>query len=70
MEVTAGNGFDVLLPERNCPTLLATYVTADHGLSGVFTVMASHNPSEYNGVKLILSDGVLALLDVIDAVAE
>ncbi|WP_367996162.1 phosphoglucomutase/phosphomannomutase family protein [Haloferax volcanii] len=69
-EVVAGNGFDVLLPERDCPTPLVAYAIADRGLSGALMVTASHNPPEYNGVKFIPSDGAPALPDVTDAVAE
>ncbi|AFK17941.1 phosphoglucomutase/phosphomannomutase family protein [Haloferax mediterranei ATCC 33500] len=69
-EVVAGNGFDVLLPERDCPTPLVAYAIADRGLSGALMVTASHNPPEYNGVKFIPSDGAPALPEVTDAVAE
>ncbi|SEK93786.1 phosphoglucomutase/phosphomannomutase family protein [Haloferax larsenii] len=69
-EVLAGNGFDVLLPERDCPTPLVAYAIVDRGLSGALMVTASHNPPEYNGVKFIPSDGAPALPEVTDAVAE
>ncbi|WP_411965091.1 phosphoglucomutase/phosphomannomutase family protein [Haloferax sp. YSMS24] len=68
-EVVAGNGFDVLMPERDCPTPLVAYAIADRGLSGALMVTASHNPPEYNGVKFIPSDGAPALPEVTDAVA-
>ena len=68
--VLAGNGFDVLLPERDCPTPLVAYAVVDRGLSGALMVTASHNPPEYNGVKFIPSDGAPALPDVTDAIAD
>ncbi|WP_144904991.1 phosphoglucomutase/phosphomannomutase family protein [Halobellus captivus] len=68
-EVLAGNGFDVLLPERDCPTPLVAYAIVDRGLSGALMITASHNPPEYNGVKFIPSDGAPALPEVTDAVA-
>ncbi|RLM56606.1 phosphoglucomutase/phosphomannomutase family protein [Halobellus sp. Atlit-31R] len=68
-EVLAGNGFDVLLPERDCPTPLVAYAIVDRGLSGALMVTASHNPPEYNGVKFIPADGAPALPEVTDAVA-
>ena len=68
--VLAGNGFDVLLPERDCPTPLVAYAVADRGLSGALMVPASHNPPEYNGVKFIPADGAPALPEVTDAIAE
>jgi len=68
--VLAGNGFDVLLPERDCPTPLVAYAVVDRGLSGALMVTASHNPPEYNGVKFIPADGAPALPEVTDAIAE
>ncbi|WP_256546029.1 phosphoglucomutase/phosphomannomutase family protein [Halobellus inordinatus] len=67
--VLAGNGFDVLLPERDRPTPLVAYAIVDRGLSGALMVTASHNPPEYNGVKFIPDDGAPALPEVTDAVA-
>ena len=69
-DVLSGNGFDVLLPERDCPTPLVAYAVVDRGLSGALMVTASHNPPEYNGVKFIPSDGAPALPDVTDAIAD
>jgi len=67
--VLAGNGFDVLLPERDCPTPLVAYAIVDRGLAGALMVTASHNPPEYNGVKFIPESGAPALPAVTDAVA-
>ncbi|WP_435183845.1 phosphoglucomutase/phosphomannomutase family protein [Halobellus sp. EA9] len=69
-DVLTGNGFDVLIPERDCPTPLVAYGIADRGLSGALMITASHNPPEYNGVKFIPADGAPALPAVTDAVAE
>ncbi|UVE51358.1 phosphoglucomutase/phosphomannomutase family protein [Haloferax larsenii] len=69
-EVLAGNGFDVLLPERDCPTPLVAYAIVERGLSGALMVTASHNPPEYNGVKFIPADGAPALPEITDAVAD
>jgi phosphomannomutase len=69
-EVLSGNGFDVLLPDRDRPTPLVAYAIADRGLSGALMVTASHNPSEYNGVKFIPSDGAPALPEVTEAIEE
>ncbi|OYR67576.1 phosphoglucomutase, partial [Halorubrum sp. E3] len=33
-EVLAGNGFDVLLPERDAPTPVIAYAIVDRGLAG------------------------------------
>ncbi|GAA0517311.1 phosphoglucomutase, alpha-D-glucose phosphate-specific [Halorubrum aquaticum] len=73
-EVLSGNGFDVLLPERDVPTPLIAYGIVAEGLAGACMVTASHNPPEYNGVKFIPSDGAPALPavteDVVSRLAE
>ncbi|WP_435096538.1 phosphoglucomutase/phosphomannomutase family protein [Halorubrum sp. N11] len=73
-EVFAGNGFDVLLPERDAPTPVIAYAIVNRGLAGACMVTASHNPPEYNGVKFIPSDGAPALPDatedIVDRLAE
>ncbi|MFC5133660.1 MULTISPECIES: phosphoglucomutase/phosphomannomutase family protein [Haloferacaceae] len=69
-EVLSGNGFDVLLPERDVPTPLIAYGIVDEGLAGACMVTASHNPPEYNGVKFIPSDGAPALPDVTEDVVS
>jgi alpha-D-glucose phosphate-specific phosphoglucomutase len=69
-DVFTGNGFDVLLPKRDCPTPLVAYAIVDRGLSGALMITASHNPPEYNGVKFIPADGAPALPEVTDAVAD
>ncbi|MFB6122101.1 MAG: phosphoglucomutase/phosphomannomutase family protein [Haloferacaceae archaeon] len=69
-EVLAGNGFDVRLSERDCPTPLVAWAIVDRGLSGAMMVTASHNPPEYNGVKFIPDDGAPALPEVTDAVED
>ena len=68
-DVLTGNGFDVLLPQRDCPTPLVAHAIVDRGLAGALMITASHNPPEYNGVKFIPSDGAPALPGVTDAVA-
>ena len=60
-EVLAGNGFDVLLPERDVPTPIIAHAIVNRDLAGACMVTASHNPPEYNGVKFIPSDGAPAL---------
>ncbi|WP_224448082.1 phosphoglucomutase/phosphomannomutase family protein [Haloprofundus salilacus] len=69
-EVLADNGFDVLLPERDCPTPVLAWNIVSRGLSGALMVTASHNPPEYNGVKFIPDDGAPALPEVTTAVEE
>jgi len=66
--VLCANGFDVLLPGRDCPTPVVAYGVVNHGLAGACMVTASHNPPEYNGVKFIPADGAPAAPAVTDAV--
>ena len=68
--VLADNGFDVLLPQRDCPTPVVAWAIVDRGLAGALMVTASHNPPEYNGVKFIPGDGAPALPEVTDAIEE
>jgi phosphomannomutase len=67
-EVLSGNGFDVVLPERDCPTPVVAYNIVDRGCSGALMLTASHNPPEYNGVKFIPSDGAPALPEVTERI--
>jgi phosphomannomutase len=67
-EIVSGNGFDVILPERDCPTPVAAYAIVDRGCSGALMLTASHNPPEYNGVKFIPSDGAPALPEVTERI--
>ncbi|MFB6111172.1 MAG: phosphoglucomutase/phosphomannomutase family protein [Halobacteriaceae archaeon] len=64
--VLAANGFDVLLPERDCPTPVLAYAITDRNLVGGLMITASHNPPEYNGVKYIPPDAAPALPAVTD----
>ncbi|QDX40140.1 phosphoglucomutase/phosphomannomutase family protein [Salarchaeum sp. JOR-1] len=66
--VLAANGFDVLLPERDCPTPLVAHAIVERDLAGAVVITASHNPPEYNGVKFIPADGAPALPEVTEAI--
>jgi phosphomannomutase len=67
-DVLATNGFDVLLPQRDCPTPLVAHAIVERDLAGALVVTASHNPPEYNGVKFIPEDGAPALPEVTEAI--
>lgn len=60
-EVFAGNNTSVVLLPEAAPTPLVTFATVseDAALGLVFT--ASHNPPEYNGLKIFNADGSLLL---------
>ncbi|AUX09354.1 phosphoglucomutase/phosphomannomutase [Halalkaliarchaeum desulfuricum] len=65
-ETLAGEGFDVLFPERDVPTPVIAHAVVDRGCAGAVVITASHNPPEYNGVKFIPDDGAPALPAVTD----
>jgi phosphomannomutase len=67
-DVLTGNGFDVLVPERDVPTPVVAWTVTDRELAGALMLTASHNPPEYNGVKFIPNDGAPALPDVTERV--
>jgi phosphomannomutase len=66
--VLAANGFDALIPPRDCPTPLAVWSIADRDLAGALVVSASHNPPNYNGVKFFPHDAAPALPEVTDEI--
>ncbi len=58
-EVFAGNNIRTFLLEEDAPTPLVTYATAEVGASYGLIFTASHNPPEWNGLKVFRSDGSL-----------
>ena len=69
-EVFAGNNVPVVLLPEAAPTPLITYATAaERALYGLaFT--ASHNPPEWNGLKVFRSDGSLLLEEETQRIEE
>lgn len=60
-EVFAGNNIPVVLLSEDAPTPLITYATALLNSAYGLAFTASHNPPEWNGLKVFLSDGSLLL---------
>ncbi len=56
-EVLAGNGVEVIFLRRSSPTPLVMHTVKNQGLYYGLEVTASHNPSIYNGIKLIVEEG-------------
>ncbi len=56
-EAMTGMGFSVILIERSTPTPLIMFLVQDMKLHYGIEVTASHNPSSYNGIKLIVDEG-------------
>ncbi|MDO5444227.1 MAG: phosphoglucomutase/phosphomannomutase family protein [Eubacteriales bacterium] len=56
-EVLASNGIKAMLVGESSPTPLIMYYTMVHHLKYGMMVTASHNPSLYNGIKVITEEG-------------
>ncbi len=64
----AGNDIDVRLPERDIPSPVLSSAILEQKADAGIIFTASHNPPEYNGLKLYTSDGILAPSNVTDPV--
>lgn len=62
-EVFAGNNIPVILLNQDAPTPLITFATALRGSAYGLAFTASHNPPEWNGLKVFHGDGSLLLDD-------
>ena len=60
-EVFAGNNIPVILLKQDAPTPLITFATAVRGSAYGLGFTASHNPPEWNGLKVFHGDGSLLL---------
>ena len=60
-EVFAANNIPVILLKEDAPTPLITYATAIRGSAYGLAFTASHNPPEWNGLKVFHGDGSLLL---------
>ena len=58
-EVFAGNNIPVFLLEEAVPTPLVTFATAQQHAAYGLVFTASHNPPDWNGLKVFRSDGSL-----------
>jgi alpha-D-glucose phosphate-specific phosphoglucomutase len=62
-EVFAGNNIHVTLIPEDVPTPLVTFATPYLGAAYGLIFTASHNPPEWNGLKVFKSDGSLPMED-------
>ncbi len=62
-EVFAGNNIPTILLSEEAPTPLITYATAILGSAYGLAFTASHNPPQWNGLKVFHGDGSLLLDD-------
>lgn len=66
-EVFAGNGIGVHLLAEDVPTPLVTFAAPHLGTAYSLIFTASHNPPQWNGLKVFRADGSLPLEDETDA---
>lgn len=69
-ETLAANGINVLFIARSAPTPLVMHTVKKQDLHFGIEVTASHNPSEYNGIKVIVDEGRDAPLEVTEALEK
>lgn len=69
-EVLSANGIEVLFLNRSAPTPLIMHYVKAHNLHCGLEVTASHNPSGYNGIKLIVDEGRDAPLETTAEIEE
>ena len=63
-EVLSANGINVITLHRSAPTPFVMHYVKKKGLYFGMEVTASHNPSNYNGIKIIIEEGRDASLEV------
>jgi phosphomannomutase/CTP:molybdopterin cytidylyltransferase MocA len=69
-EVFAGNNIPVTLVAEDAPTPLINFATCLKGAAFGLAYTASHNPPEYNGLKVFHTDGSLLLTEETEAIEE
>ncbi len=63
-EVLAQNGIDVVLSDRAVPTPTLSFAVKNRKLDAGVMITASHNPQEYNGIKIKTAEGGAAGTDI------
>ena len=69
-EVFAANGIDVLMMKRSAPSPLIMHTVQKKKLHCGIEVTASHNPPEYDGLKVIVEEGRDAPVEVTDRIEK
>lgn len=67
-EVFAGNNIAVTLLPEAAPTPLITFATVEQGAALGLAFTASHNPPEWNGLKVFREDGSLLMTEETDQI--
>lgn len=69
-ETLAEGGLKVWVMKRSAPTPLIMHTVKDKALHYGIEITASHNPSNYNGIKLIVDEGRDAPLEITSRLEE
>ncbi|MBQ0072011.1 MAG: phosphoglucomutase/phosphomannomutase family protein [Spirochaetales bacterium] len=69
-EVLAGNGLEVKVMKRSAPSPLVMHTVKKQNLYCGLEITASHNPPEYDGIKIIVEEGRDAPLEVTNRIEE
>ncbi len=69
-EILVHNGIKVWFIEQVVPTPMLMYAVDQENLAMGIMITASHNPSEYNGIKVIVEGGKDAPIEVTDRLQE
>ncbi len=69
-EVLAKGGINVWFMNRSVPTPLVMHTVKDKKLYYGIEITASHNPSDYNGIKLIVEEGRDASVETTEALEK
>ncbi|MBQ6875679.1 MAG: phosphoglucomutase/phosphomannomutase family protein, partial [Lachnospiraceae bacterium] len=69
-ETLVAYGINVWFLNRSAPTPLIMHTVKDRGLHFGIEITASHNPSTYNGIKLVVDEGRDAPLETTGRVEE
>jgi alpha-D-glucose phosphate-specific phosphoglucomutase len=63
-EVFADNGINVVVSDQAVPTPTLSFAVKQLGLTAGIMITASHNPGEYNGIKIKTAEGGAAGADI------
>lgn len=69
-EILSDNGIEVTLSDRAIPTPALSFSVAKRKLTSGVMITASHNPAEYNGIKIKTASGGAAGVEVTDEVEK
>ncbi len=67
-EILSANGIEVVLTDKACPTPAVSFTIVNEKYDGGIAITASHNPADYNGVKIKTDFGGSAEKAITDAV--